>query len=329
MANEDTTQQATTARTALTALETMEATGGKVCVFGSINADVTVETERLPGPGETVHGGPLQILPGGKSANQSVASALLGAPTVIIGAVGNDPNGQILLGSMRQAGVDTSNVSVREGATGTAVITFDHSGENTIVISAGANGTLSAHDIESHVDSVLNSMVLGLCLEVDTDLVTQVATLAHDAHVTTVLNVSPAKEVPQELLDVIDVLIVNQHELSTLMRRNVDPADHQAVRASMSHLGVSRLVITLGAAGSLVFEDDQATQVPAFKVDAIDTTGAGDSFMGTLLACLASNIPIAEGASLAAAVSALSATKVGAQASYASADEVRSFLQEN
>jgi len=266
-------------------------------------------------------------LPGGKSANQAATAALLGVPTTMIGAVGRDGNGQLLLESLALKGVDTRHVYEREVATGTAMITVDAAAENTIVISPGANATLTPADVVEKAQVIAEAGALGLCLEVSLETVTAAARCAHEAGVPVVLNVSPARQLSAELLELTDVLIVNQHELALVSGQSVDTADLEQVAKAFMATGVKRGVLTLGGAGSLIYEEGRLEWVAAFKVTPVDTTGAGDSFMGTLLSALAAGVSLADGATLAAAVAACSTTKVGAQASYASADEVREFLK--
>ena len=290
------------------ALEALERLGAPVVALGSLNADLTVTTQRLPGPGETVVGSDLRILPGGKSANQAATAALLGVPTTMIGAVGRDGNGQLLLESLALKGVDTRHVYEREVAT-------------------GANATLTPADVVEKAQVIAEAGALGLCLEVSLETVTAAARCAHEAGVPVVLNVSPARQLSAELLELTDVLIVNQHELALVSGQSVDTTDLEQVAKAFMATGVKRGVLTLGGAGSLIYEEGRLEWVAAFKVTPVDTTGAGDSFMGTLLSALAAGVSLADGATLAAAVAACSTTKVGAQASYASADEVREFLK--
>ena len=245
----------------------------------------------------------------------------------MIGAVGRDGNGQLLLESLALKGVDTRHVYEREVATGTAMITVDAAAENTIVISPGANATFTPADVVEKAQVIAEAGALGLCLEVSLETVTAAARCAHEAGVPVVLNVSPARQLQPELLELTDVLIVNQHELALVSGQSVDTADLEQVAKAFMATGVKRGVLTLGGAGSLIYEDGRLEWVAAFKVNPVDTTGAGDSFMGTLLSALAAGLSLADGATLAAAVAACSTTKVGAQASYASADEVREFLK--
>lgn len=283
---------------------------GTIVVVGSLNADLVVRTERFPNPGETLHGSDLAILPGGKSANQAVAAGRLGGTVRMIGAVGDDGNGTLLRDSVAAAGADVTHVAVREGvATGTAVITVDASGENTIVISAGANGTLTPADVP--VDAFDGAAVLGLCLEVSIDVVLAAARIAHEVGVTVLTNLSPFGAVPRELLDLTDVLLVNEHEAAEL-------GDH----------GVPRSIVTRGGDGCVVHDGDAPpVEVPAIPVEAVDTTGCGDAFMGAVALRLAAGDDLADAARFAAGVGAYAATGHGAQASYPTADQLEAFLR--
>jgi ribokinase len=280
-----------------------------IVVVGSLNADLVVRTERFPKPGETLQGSDLAILPGGKSANQAVAAGRLGGTVRMIGAVGADGNGALLRDSVAAAGVDTTHVAVREGvATGTAVITVDGAGENTIVISAGANGTLTPSDVPS--DAFQGAGVLGLCLEVSIDVVLAAARAARAAGVTVLTNLSPFGAVPAELLELTDVLLVNEHEAAEL-------GDH----------GVQRSIVTRGGAGCTVHDgDDEPVSIDAVRVEPVDTTGCGDAFMGAVALRLAAGDALVDAARFAVGVGAYAATKAGAQASYPTIAELESFL---
>ncbi|MFS0729071.1 ribokinase [Curtobacterium sp. 1P10AnD] len=281
-----------------------------IVVVGSLNADLVVRTERFPKPGETLQGSDLAILPGGKSANQAVAAGRLGGTVRMIGAVGDDGNGSLLRDSVAAAGVDTTLVAVREGvATGTAVITVDAAGENTIVISAGANGTLTPEDVPP--DVFADAGVLGLCLEVSIDVVLAAARAAHEAGVTVLTNLSPFGAVPDELLDLTDVLLVNEHEAAEL-------GDH----------GVARSIVTRGGAGCTVHDGGAEPEaVDAVRVEPVDTTGCGDAFMGAVALRLAAGDALVDAARFAVGVGAYAATKPGAQASYPTTAELEAFLR--
>lgn len=281
-----------------------------IVIVGSLNADLVVRTERFPKPGETLHGSDLAILPGGKSANQAVAAGRLGGTVRMIGAVGDDGNGALLRDSVAAAGADTTHVAVREGvATGTAVITVDGAGENTIVISAGANGTLSPDDVPA--DAFDDAGVLGLCLEVSIDVVVAAARAAHAAGVTVLTNLSPFGAVPAELLELTDVLLVNEHEA-----------------AELGEYGVARSIVTRGGSGCVVHDgDDEPASIDAVRVEPVDTTGCGDAFMGSVALRLAAGDSLVDAARFAVGVGAYAATKAGAQASYPTTAELEAFLR--
>ncbi|ROS70209.1 ribokinase [Curtobacterium sp. PhB172] len=281
-----------------------------IVIVGSLNADLVVRTERFPKPGETLHGSDLAILPGGKSANQAVAAGRLGGTVRMIGAVGDDGNGALLRDSVAAAGADTTHVAVREGvATGTAVITVDAAGENTIVISAGANGTLTPDDVPA--DAFDDAGVLGLCLEVSIDVVLAAARAAHAAGVTVLTNLSPFGDVPAELLELTDVLLVNEHEA-----------------ASLGEHGVARSIVTRGGSGCVVHDGDaDPVSIDAVRVEPVDTTGCGDAFMGSVALRLAAGDSLVDAARFAVGVGAYAATKAGAQASYPTTAELEAFLR--
>lgn len=281
----------------------------RIVIVGSLNADLVVQTERFPQPGETLPGGDLTILPGGKSANQVVAAARLGGEVHMVGAVGADGNGSLLLESLMQAGVDVSRVKVRADVpTGTAVILVDGVGENIIVVSPGANGTLAPGDMTT--DAFDDAAILGLCLEIPMETVMRAASLAKDAGVTVMTNLSPYRDVPQELLDNTDILLVNEHEAARL-------GDH----------GVARTIVTRGSSGVTVIDGDNASvNLPAVPVEAVDTTGCGDAFMGALARQLADGASLTDAARYATGVGAVAATRRGAQASYPTEAELEVFL---
>ncbi|WP_245725760.1 ribokinase [Propionibacterium cyclohexanicum] len=303
----------------------LEGLEGRVAVVGSLNADLTVRTKHLPRPGETVSGGPMTVLPGGKSANQAVACALLGARPAMIGAVGADEHGAMLLDSLRRAGVDTTGVLRRQLATGTAVITVDAVGENTIVVSPGANAALSGADVHRGAELIRRAAVLGLCLEIGDEALVAAARVAREAGARVVLNPSPMRAIPAELSALTDVLVLNEHELAQLSGSGETGDDTMEM---VRRLGVPRAVVTLGSRGCRVIDGAQPHRLPAFAVKAVDTTGCGDAFTGTLLAALASGGSLVDGAAVGAAVAALAASSPGAQRSYPDRERVRAFLDE-
>ncbi|TLM80944.1 ribokinase (plasmid) [Pseudarthrobacter sp. NamE5] len=306
---------------------------GRVTVVGSANADLTLHTNTLPRPGQTVLGTPVRVLPGGKSSNQAVQAALLGASVRFVGAVGKDHYGELLRASMHRAGVVLTDCVQSTNETGTAVVVVDDSGENTVVISPGANSDVTDAMVNDHADAVRQAQVLGLCLETPVSGALAAARLAAASGTLVLLNLSPYCNVPAELLRLTDVLIVNENELSDLLPMHVtsgpndfDCAEQDRVAAGLSKLGIDQAVITLGSRGSLVIEGASTTVVPAIPTDAIDTTGCGDAFFGTVLAAMASGTPLLDACRLASCVASMAATGHGAQASYADRARTAAYL---
>jgi ribokinase len=306
---------------------------GHIVVVGSLNADLTIYCDRLPRPGETVHGTGFAVNPGGKSANQAVAASLLGGAVSLIGAVGDDSNGEMLLSSAAGAGVDISHVRTsHSAATGVAVIAVDAQGENNIIIAAGANGTLAPADVAAAADEFDGASVVCLCLEVRLETVEAAARAGHDAGATVLLNPSPYGEIPQGLADLCDVLLVNAHEASLFLGSDVPEADADdaawgQVRQRFAQRGLQRAVVTLGADGSVVLDStagtvNGVTRIAPVKVNAVDTTGAGDAFTGAVAARLAAGDPLVAAAAFASVAGALAATRKGTQAAYAGAADV-------
>ena len=316
-------------------LSALDRIHGTVSVIGSMNADYTVTAQRLPGPGETITGGPLQLLPGGKSGNQAAAAAKIGAAVRMFGAVGSDSNADFLLEQLEQAGVDVSNVRRVLGPSGTTVIVVDAEGENIIVYSPGSNAQVTVDYVHSMKEQLVSSSVLGLCLESPIETVTAAAQMCHEAGVKVLLNDSPfTPTIPAELIEASDVLLVNEHEMAQLLGIDEpddddwDGFDWQNAADRMAEYGFNEAIVTLGGDGSVVLntaapEGQRIVRIAPVKVDAVDTTGCGDSFMGTVLAGLASGFSLQDAAKLASYVSAYAATGYGAQASYGTAAQIK------
>lgn len=305
-------------------------TGSRIVVAGSLNADLTIYCERLPRPGETLHGSGFAVNPGGKSANQAVAAGRLGGRVTLIGAVGRDANGDMLVASTAGAGVDVSHVRRVDGPTGVAVISVEDSGENSIIISAGANGTLAPAAMDPALFA--GAGVVCLCLEVPLETVRAAAQAGHDAGATVLLNLSPYAPVEDGLARLTDVLLVNAHEASQFLDGLAMPAadapvsDWLAAAGQFGGRGLDKVLVTLGAAGSVVLDAANAAEpvvrIAPTRVDAVDTTGAGDAFTGAVAARLAAGDALADAARYASVAAALAATKKGTQAAYPSAEEV-------
>ena len=309
-----------------------------VTVFGSLNTDLTVRVDRFPQPGETLQGSELVTAPGGKSANQAVAAATLGSRVRLIGAVGDDAHGRFLLSEAETAGVDVSGVTQDpDHATGSAMIVVDVDGENTIIVSAGANGRHTARSV--HDADFGQPAVVCLCLEVPMPAVQAAAEAGKAAGATVLLNLSPYADVPATLPAAVDVLVVNGHEAELFLGARED-ARAQGIAGSTAagstdwdsrlnafiQRGVERVVVTLGPDGAVVLDataytevggdDGRISMIGAPRVEAVDTTGCGDAFMGALAHRLAEGSSLVEAARLAVEVGALAATRKGAQTSY-------------
>ena len=311
---------------------------GRVLVVGSLNADLVVRTARLPGPGETVTGSDLVIVPGGKSSNQAAAVGKLGGDVAILGCVGDDGNGAMLLASLQDAGVDTSQVRVLSGvATGSAMIAVDDKGENCIIVSPGANGRLTADDVNAATeffDTADASAVLTLCLEVSLEAVKAAARDARGRGATVVLNISPYQRVGADLLDLVDILLVNNHELADLTgQADFDPLGDwtgviEATAAALGENGPRTVVVTLGSKGARIIDLDAAAasaQIPSPKVTPVDTTGCGDAFLAALAFRLAGGDDLQAACAFAVRVGAYAATGEGAQNSYPTAAQLANW----
>lgn len=284
---------------------------GQVVVVGSANVDLVVDVPRHPRGGETILGGDLRRTAGGKGANQAVAAARAGgAATSFVGALGHDDAAALLLGSLERAGVRTDVVRRVDAPTGTALITVSPDGENAIVVAPGANARVAVG--AEQAERVRAADVVLAQLEVPLEVVTAAAR-ARRAGAALVLNAAPSRDVPDELWREVDVLVVNEHEAADLAG-GAAAADGPEALADALLARVPAVVITLGADGSLVARADApAARVPGIRVEAVDTTGAGDTYCGVLAAALARGADIADAARLATAAAALAVTRPGAQ----------------
>ncbi len=277
---------------------------GRVLVVGSANLDLVATTARHPAPGETLIGHDYSEHPGGKGLNQAVAAARAGSPTRFVGAVGRDDAGQTLTRVAGEAGVDTSEVAVVDVSTGRALILVSDSGENSIVVVPGAN------ELCPEGAARAGEVVLAQ-LEVPLDTVESTFRSAREVGATTVLNPAPARPLPPELLDLVDIIVPNEHELDLL-----------GGVSGLLERGVGTVVVTLGAEGARVHTSEGAVDIPTLAVDAVDTTGAGDTFCGYLASGLASGLPLESAARRGCLAAALSTTRSGAVPSIPTSAEV-------
>ena len=283
-----------------------------VCVVGSANLDLVASVESLPAPGATVLATDYAEHAGGKGLNQAVAAARLGASVAFVGCVGDDAAGGFLAGVMRDEGIDVSGLrTVRGAPTGRALISVDARAENSIVVVAGANSRTDA----SVADALVDARIVLAQLEVPLDAVVAAFRRARERGSTTVLNPAPSRDLPEELLALVDVLVPNEGEAAVL-----------GGAARLHALGVSAVVTTLGERGATVSTPDATTTVAPFTVSPVDSTGAGDAFIGALCAEMSRGADVAAAARTAAAAGALATTRPGAVPSLPTRAEVEELL---
>lgn len=306
----------------------MPPTPPRICVVGSLNTDLTFRTPRLPKPGETLRASAFHIGYGGKGANQAVMAARLGAQVALVGRVGRDAFGDGMVRHLTREDIDTIHVKedVKEPS-GTAAIVVDDQAHNCILVVPGANGALSPKDVRD-ADSAIRAARIVLCqLEVPTEAVLEAFRIARAAGVQTVLNPAPAAPLPDELMRLTDFCVPNETELALLNGRTASNLDGiEAAAHEILRRGPPTVLVTLGARGVLVVTADSSEHIPAFPVEAVDPTGAGDAFIGALAVFLAEGRRLVEAARWACAAAALSVTRCGAQASFPSRDDVEGLL---
>lgn len=296
----------------------------KVCVVGSANLDMNCYVDRFPAPGETIHGRRFTTGYGGKGANQAVMAARLGAEVTLIARVGDDAFGRDMLEHFRREGIDTRFVTPTAGmATGVAVITVDGAGYNHIVVIPGANGELGPQDVEAARPAVEGTGVLVCQMEVPMAANLAAMRLASAAGVPVVFNPAPATaDVPAEVYRLSTVSCPNEHEAALL----TGTRDEAAAARAMLGRGARSVVVTLGERGCLLATAGGLLELPGEKVEAVDTTGAGDAFVGSLAFFLARGIPLADAARRANRVAAASVRTPGTQTSFPWAAEVADVL---
>jgi len=295
-----------------------------ILVIGSLNADLVVRAPRFPKAGETISGEDLQILPGGKGANQAVAAARQGVKTAMVGRVGNDSFGPFLLNSLKSDAVDITNVLVHDSATGTATIIVDSNGQNSIVLSAGANGKVSIRDIDS---LTVDAKILLLQLEIPLETVIHAAKWGKEKGMTVVLNPAPARALPDELISNADFILPNETELNSLTGVPVrDLASAEQAARKLLKRGAQHVIVTLGENGALAVTREQVIQSNSYKVSVVDTTAAGDAFIGGFASALLRGLELKEAVKYSNACGALAATKFGAQPSLPNKEETEEFM---
>ena len=300
----------------------------RVTVAGSLNMDLVARAPRIPQPGETIIGRDFRNVPGGKGANQAVAAARLGAEVSMVGRVGADTFADPLLENLAADGIDHTYVTRDpEAATGVALIVVDDAGENSIVVASGANARFSPGDVEDAEEAFARADVLLLQLESPLETVQRAAELAHAHGAKVLLNPAPARALPDELLSLVDALIPNETEAALLTDRAVrSQADAREAAQALLVSGVETVIVTLGEGGALLAQGGGVTLVPAFSVEAVDTTAAGDAFVGSFAVALAEGRPPEEAVRWGNAAGALATTKMGAQPSLPTREALERLL---
>ena len=311
-----------------------------IIVVGSLNADLVVRAPRFPQPGETISGEDLKIIPGGKGANQSVAAARQGASVAMVGRVGRDSFGPELINNLKQNGVDTAYVQIdSQAATGTATIIVDANGQNSIVLSPGGNGRVRAADLDQVPFSDYKLLLLQLEIPVEPVLAATQHAKEHGLWV--MLNPAPARALPEKLFSLPDFIVPNEGELSLLTNQPVHdlPSAEKAAKVLIA-LGAQTVIVTLGPNGALIVNKSLTKHIPPFRVDVVDTTAAGDAFIGGFAARLlesdgalaslsAQEQALQDAVRYGCACGALAATKFGAQPSMPTKQEVEEFINQS
>ena len=298
-----------------------------ILVVGSSNTDMVIKADHLPMPGETILGGTFFMNPGGKGANQVVAAARLNGAVTFICKTGNDIFGRQSLQLFEEEGINTSFIlSDPKHPSGVALITVDKNAENCIVVASGANACLLPSNLVNAEALIVGATIVLMQLEIPIETVAYVAGIAAAAGVTVVLNPAPAREIPAELMRHISVLTPNKTEAEMLSGITIIDMESAAVAArAIRNKGVDTVIITLGSEGALVVTDTLVEMIHAPKVQAVDTTAAGDVFNGALAVALSENKPILDAVAFACNAAAISVTRMGAQASAPYLNEVTTY----
>ena len=304
---------------------------GKILVVGSLNVDMVMNVDHMPAEGETILCDGMTLVPGGKGANQACAAGRLGTDVAMLGAIGDDDYGALQLKSLSEAGVEVGGLLKKEGQnTGTAFITVNKSGNNSIVVVPGANSAFRPEDIEANRELIEQCEIMILQLEIPLDTVCYAAKLAKSLGKTVILDPAPVPEhFPEELYEYVDIVKPNETELGMLT--GIAEAQKHLTEAAqvLKARGVKKVLVTLGGDGVYINQESgEEIRIPACKVKAVDTTAAGDSFTAALAAMLLNGESLEAAAEFANRVSAIVVTRKGAQSSIPTIDEVVNYSKE-
>lgn len=302
-----------------------------ILVVGSLNMDLVVRMPQIPRPGETLLGGVFKTFPGGKGSNQAVAAARLGGKVTMIGCVGNDAFGREMLEMLTTEGIDNTYIRVHpDVATGVALIQVDDQGQNSIAVASGANFQLTREDVENAIQSVGDFDALVMPLETPMETIYTAAQMASQRGAKVLLNPAPAQVLGRSLLEFVDVLLPNEYEaaLMTGLPPLSSKADTQKAARNLLALGAKNLIITMGSRGAVLFEKNTESHISAFPVHVVDTTAAGDCFVGALAVALCEGKLLRAAAEFASAAAAISVTRDGAQPSLPRREEVTEFMKQ-
>ena len=301
----------------------------RITVVGSLNMDLVIRSPRIPQPGETIIGSDFITVPGGKGANQAVAAARLAAEVSMVGQLGDDSFAAILLDNLAACGVDTTFVTKdMQAATGVALIVVDDWGENSIVVASGANMQVSEAQVDAAEGAIAGADVLVLQLEIPLPAVMRAAQIARNNGVPVVLNPAPARDLPDELISLVDVLVPNETEVALLSGLGVESTQElKQASHKLIERGAGAVVITLGKRGALLTDQEHdGLQFAAFKIEPVDTTAAGDAFVAGLAVHIGAGNSLPDAVHWGNAAGALAAMRFGAQTSAPIQDEVQQLI---
>ena len=301
---------------------------GEILVIGSTNMDIAATLNHLPKPGETVGNAKLFRAFGGKGANQAVAASRTGGHVTFAGCTGDDPNGEQMKNNLMQEGINVDFVSViKEVPSGAALIFVDENGENCIAVAPGANDEVSVEIVNNLHEEIQNAGLIMLQLEIPYKTVQYICNLAAKYNTKVMLNPAPARLLSDEVLNSVEYLILNETEIEVITSQNLGKDNIVTLCKSLSDLGPKNIILTLGSGGSFIYNNKVQGLIPGFKVNAVDTTAAGDTFCGAFAAAITElNMEIMEAVRFANAAGALSVTKKGAQSSIPFLADIQKFF---